>query len=277
MVSLFASTRQVYRKCGFDLAGSEILYEADLSSVPDRTDAAFEALDPRDPRIADAYRRKAAAGAGLLRREAVHWLELLRPPTDGLAAYGTGGRDLEAYVILDTRDPTCLEVRDWHAASGNAASALLAFLGRFRSVYPIARWHGGPQDDLVDAMPDKGWRLVHQEEWLARVVNPKAALQARRYLPEQATLGIRVLGSDGGCTARLTLEVADGAGRVEDGQPPERLPTVTVQEAAFASLLTGFRSATVLERRGVLSGDAQALRTCDLVFLGPPPWVAEHF
>jgi predicted acetyltransferase len=219
MVSLFASARPVYRKCGFELAGSEMVYEADLSAVPLRSEAAFAAIDPRDPRIAAAYRRRAAIEAGLIRRGAVHWSELLRPPVDGLAAYGVGGGDLDAYVVLDAQDEACLQVRDWFAADGAAATALLAFLGRFRSVYPVARWHGGPRDDLVGAMPDKGWRLVHQEDWLASILDPRAALVARRYLPERATLGRRLEGE----------------------------------------------------------ADDRALRTCDLAFAGPAPWVAEHF
>lgn len=276
MVSLFASARPVYRKCGFELAGSEMVYEADLSVVPVRSDAAFEALDPRDPRILAAYRRKALAGAGLITREAVHWAELLRPPTDGLATFGFGGADLDAYVILDAQGEACLQVRDWFAADGAAATAILAFLGRFRSVYPVTRWHGGPQDDLAGAMPDKGWRLVHQEEWLANVVEPAAALAARRYLPERATLAIRLTGPEGANAAPLILDIEDGTGRVTEGGR-EGLPTVTVQRAAFARLFTGFRSATALARQGVLSGDDRALRTCDLAFAGPAPWVAEHF
>lgn len=276
MVSLFASARPVYRTCGFELAGSEIVYEADLSTVPARTEATFEALDPRDPRIAAAYRRKVAIGAGLLTRGALHWSELLRPPTDALAAFGLGGSDLEAYVILDAHDPSCLHVRDWHAATGAAATAVLAFLGQFRSVYPVARWHGGPQDDLVSAMPDKGWRLVHQEEWLANVVDPRAALAARRYLPEGMTLGLRLVKPDGSQAASLVLDIEGGVGRVGE-EDTRGIPTVSVQQAAFASLFTGFRSATALSRQGLLSGGERALRTCDLAFAGPTPWVAEHF
>ncbi len=275
MVSLFASARPVYRKCGFELAGSEMVFEADLSAVPTRTDTAFQALDLRDPRIASAYRRKAAAGAGLIRREAVHWSELLRPPLDGLAAFGAGRDDLDAYVIIEAQGERCLQVRDWFAVNGAAAAAVLAFLGQFRSVYPIARWHGGPQDDLVGAMPDKGWRLVHQEDWLANVVDPKAALAARRYLPERAALGLQVEGADEGAVTS-TLEIEDGIGRLSDGLNGG-IPAVAVQRAAFASLFTGYRSATALARQGVLVDDDRALRTCDLVFAGPAPWVAEHF
>lgn len=275
VVSLFASARPVYRKCGFELAGSEVIYEADLAAVPSAA-AAFEPLDPRDPRIVGAYARKAAAGAGLVARGAVHWDELLREPAGAVAAYGLGEDALDAYVILDARDPGCLDVRDWHAADGAAARAVLAFLGRFRSVYPMARWHGAPQDDLAGAMPDKGWRVVHQEEWLARVVDPVAALEARRYLPERATVGLRLLGADGAEVMGLRLEIEEGRGRVVEGARDGE-PTASLPLAAMGSLLTGFRSASALARRGDLFGDERALRACDLAFAGPAPWVGEHF
>ncbi|MBP1806941.1 GNAT family N-acetyltransferase [Rubellimicrobium aerolatum] len=274
VVSLFASARPVYRKCGFELAGSEVVYEADLSALP-QASATFEPMDPRDPRIAAAYARKAVVGAGLIERSASHWDELLREPKGAVAAYGLGGDRLDAYLILDTRDPACLDIRDWHAADGASARALLAFLGRFRSVYPIARWHGAPQDDLVGAMPDKGWRLVHQEEWLLRVLDPVAALGARRYLPARAAVGLRLLAADGSDLTSLRLEIEDGRGQVMKGSGKE--PTVSLTLAALGSLLTGFRSATVLARRGDLTGDERALRACDLAFAGPAPWVAEHF
>lgn len=274
VVSLFASARPVYRKCGFELSGSEVVYEADLAAVP-QASASFEPIDPRDPRIAAAYVRKAAAGAGLIERSALHWNELLREPADAVAAYGLGGDELDAYVILDTRDPACLDIRDWQAADGASAKAVLAFLGRFQSVYPVARWHGAPQDDLVGAMPDKGWRLVHQEEWLLRVLDPAAALSARRYLPGQAAVGLRLLGADGSDLKSLRLEIEDGRGQVVEGSGAG--PTVSLTLPALGSLLTGFRSATALARRGDLKGDERALRACDLAFAGPAPWVAEHF
>lgn len=275
VVSLFASARPVYRKCGFELAGHEVVYEANLGAVPQgRGD--FEPLDPRDPRIAAAYACKAAAGAGLIERGAAHWNELLRDPMGAVAAYASGDTELDAYVILDAGDERCLAVRDWHARDGAAARAILAFLGRFRSVYPVVRWHGAPLGcDLVGAMPDKGWRLIHQEEWLLRVLDPAAALAARRYLPERASLGLRLLRDDGSEALALGLDVEDGVGRVAEGVGSR--PVVSLPLAALGSLLTGFRSATALARRGDLVGDHRALRACDLAFAGPAPWVAEHF
>lgn len=275
MASLFASARPVYRKCGFELAGSEIVYEAATAALPTKSAVAFTSLPVDDRRITEAYSRKAEPEAGLLRRADVHWKELTRAPCDCLAAYGAGGGELDAYVILDASEPERLLVRDWHAADGRMAEALLCFLGRFRSVYPKVTWHGGPQDDLVAAMPDKGWRLAHQEEWLARILDPVAALRERGYAPGTAKLGLRI-GAPGGEPQEVRLELSSGSAEASPGDTAD-LPTVTVGESDFASLFTGFRSASKLARRGVLAGSAEAVQLCDRVFAGPQPWVAEHF
>ena len=192
MVSLFGSARPVYRKCEFELAGSEIVYEAASTALPTKTDADFFQLQPDDERIRRAYAEKVKSEAGLLRRSDAHRSELLKAPTDGLAAFAAGSDHLHAYIVLDAADTDVLQFRDWHAENGAMATALLAFVGRFRSVYPEVRWHGGPHDDLVAAMPDKGWHLAHQEEWMARILDPERALERRGYGIESAALGIRI-------------------------------------------------------------------------------------
>jgi len=278
LVTLFASARPVYRKCGFELAGAEIVYEADTAALPAKTSVTFFALPLSDERIAVAYASKRRVETGLLGRAEAHWQELLREPRHALAAYGLGtaqGGLLDAYVIVDSSDPAVLDVRDWYAANGGMAEALLCFLSRFASVYPKVRWHGGPQDDLIAAMPDKGWRLFHQEEWLACIVEPALALERRGYLLRDASLGLRILDLKGG-DLELSLELSSGAVRVSQGVR-RAMPTVAVERPFFASLFTGFSSASQLSRRGSLSGPSDAVQLCDLVFAGPRPWVAEHF
>ena len=275
MVSLFASARPVYRKCGFELAGSEIVYEAETAALPVRTAIDFFQLQSGDPRLPQAYAKKKRNEAGLIGRADVHWKELFRQPADALAVYGAGDPDnLQAYVIVDASNSDMLEIRDWHADDGAMAEALLSFIGRFRSVYPKARWHGGPQDELVAAMPDKGWRLAHQEEWLARILDPVAALESRGYRETNASFNLRIADTAG--DADLHLDLRKGAMRVS-AAAKDGLPLVSVTGAFFASLFTGFSPASRLMRRGRLLGSPETVQLCDRVFAGPSPWVAEHF
>ncbi|TIP08834.1 MAG: GNAT family N-acetyltransferase [Mesorhizobium sp.] len=266
IASLFASTRPVYRRSGFELAGHEIVYEAETANLPAASKLAFERVELDDPRIARAYAEKTTREAGLLARCPAHWNELRRKPTDALAAYLAEG----AYLILDMGDEARLDIRDWYAGSPEAAQGLLSFLARFRSVYPVVRWHGGPQDDLVAAMPDKGWRLAHQEEWLASVLDPATALKQRGYHVRDARLALRI------GQAALEIEIRAGTVEVREATVPSG-PTVALQAPAFVQLFTGFRSASKLAQYGQVAGDAADIILCDQLFAGPPPWVAEHF
>ncbi|MBZ9861921.1 enhanced intracellular survival protein Eis [Mesorhizobium sp. CA12] len=268
IATLFASTRPVYRKAGFELAGHEIVYEAATAALPSASRLAFDRIELDDSRLAGAYVAKTLGESGLLARAAAHWNELRRAPTDSLAAYLAEGE--AAYLILDMADKTCLTVRDWSAASPEAAQGLLSFLARFRSVYPAVRWHGAPQDDLVAAIPDKGWRLARQEEWLLRVLDPATALRQRGYHVDEAKLALRI------GDISLEIEIREGAAEVREGADLCG-PAVRMDAPAFVQLFTGFRSASKLAQYGLVAGDSADIRRCDQLFAGPPPWVAEHF
>ena len=274
MVTLFASARPVYRTSGFELAGSEIIYEAETAALPTRTDLVFRRVETDDPRLHEAYHVRTIFEAGLLDRSPGHWNELLRAPRHALEAFGVGDEALSAYVIVDASDEGCLTVRDWYAPTGAAASGVLCFLGRFRSVFSKVRWHGGPHDDLVSAMPDKGWRLAHQEEWLARILDPVAALQARGYAVRDAVLGLSFTDADMQAS-NLVLEISEGMPRVRREKAPG-VPTLTLAAATFVSLFTGFRSASRMARQGLIETSTEGMHIGDLVFSGPPPWLAEH-
>lgn len=274
MVTLFASARPVYRKCGFDLAGIEMIYEAEASAFPTKTDTVFRRIAIDDPLLLQAYDAKTSGEAGLLDRTERHWKEIRRAPCHALEAYAAGDGPLSAYAMVDASDPRCLTIRDWYAATGAEATGLLAFFSRFRSVYPIVRWHGGPHDDLVAAMPDKGWRLAHQEDWLARILDPLAALARRGYQAQDGRLGFSIAQRDGR-RSDLVLEISAGMPHVREGSAGDA-PRLTLAASTFGTLFTGFRSASRLRRQGLIETGAEGARLADLVFGGPAPWLAEH-
>lgn len=271
LATLFASTRPVYRRADFALAGLEMIYEAETLALPRvrgggfarmQGEAALEAIEP-------LYQQRCVDDAGPLHRSPAHWANLL---AGNAAIFVSTVAAAPGYLVLDTSDVDCLMVRDWVALNGMAAAHLLTFLGTFSSVYPRVRWHGSPQDALVFALPDKGWRLVHQEEWLARVLDPAAVLQARGYAADGA-LGIDLVSTE--TENRLALTVRDRQGICTPRQAG--LPTIRIAIGDFGTLLTGHRSASFLARAGVLRGDPTAIRLCETLLAGPAPWVGEHF
>lgn len=273
MTTLFASARPVYRKAGYELAGSEIIYEAETAALPTRLkDIGFTAIDGDiAQRLREAAPARGSIHNGLLDRAPSHWRELLRAPRHALAAYAVDGDAGRGYALIDTADENCLNLRDWHARDGGAAEAILAFLSGFRSVYPKLRWHGAPNDDLIFAMPDKGWKLLHQEDFMAKLLDPRRALAARGYACPEAQLDFTLRG-DG--ETRFGLSIANGKATVA---APHGGDNVTLKEIDLAPLFTGYRSASFLARAGRLEGNAAAITLCDQILAGPAPWSAEHF
>jgi predicted acetyltransferase len=277
MVTLFASTRPAYRKAGFGFGGHEIVFEAQTQSLPTSSSLRFSHVDLDDPRLREAYENKAREGNGLLARTAAHWKELLREPKHALAAYvhvSTGG-DFLAYGIVDTSDKSHLLLRDWYAGSQELAVALLAFISRFRSVFPLVRWHGSLVDRLILALPDKGWTFAVCEEWMAQILDPISALTERGYKIASTDVCL-VIRENETEDAALTLSVRNHVGHVTTGLTPG-LPKIVVERRGLAGLFTGLYPPTELARLGMAIGDAGALYSCDAVFSGPSPWVAEHF
>jgi predicted acetyltransferase len=271
LATLFASTRPVYRRAGFALAGLEMVYEAETLALPRARDTGFVRMQGEEAMasVAALYQQRCEEDTGLLQRSPARWANLL---TGGPSIYISTVTDAPGYLVLDTSDADCLVVRDWVARNGKAATHLLSLLGTFSSVYPRVRWHGSPHDVLVYAMPDKGWRLLHQEEWLARVLDPVRVLAERGYAADGA-LAIKLASPEG--DVRLALDIRGGEGTCVRGDSD--LPAIRIALSQFGTLLTGHRSARFLERAGVLTGDAAAIRLCETLFAGPAPWVGEHF
>ncbi|WP_275787574.1 GNAT family N-acetyltransferase [Pararhizobium gei] len=277
VASLFASTRPLYRRFGFELAGSEIIYEADTSElykIKDKFQCRRAVGDDIVSAIAPIYGKQCLAEAGVLARGPAHWNVLLQAAgnENSTFIFEKDGEDV-GYIVLDTGNPECLVLRDWAALSGASARQMLKFLGTFSTVYPHVRWHGAPQDALVFAMPDKGWRLVHQEEFLMRVLSPQKALVARGYECAPANLRLDIIGDRK--IHALLLSVQDGIATCED--VAKGTPDITIGLAQFATLFSGFRSARFLAKAGWINGDSTAIRRCDDIFSGPAPWVGEHF
>ncbi|MCQ4633027.1 GNAT family N-acetyltransferase [Shinella sp. CPCC 100929] len=273
LASLFASTRPVYRRSGFNLAGHEMIYEAQTAEfykirqdIRVRRIPLAEAQAVLDP----IYRRACRNEAGLLDRNDAHWNARLDETTYIPSVFVLG--DDEGYVVIETPSEDVLEIRDWAALNGAAARQILKFIGTFSTVYRTVRWHGAPQDALVFAMPDKGWSQVHQEEFLMRVLDPIAALNARGYACDDGNLTLTIEGDE---PQVLHLALRDGKASCTPGRGEG--PSLSIEAAQLPSLFSGFRSASFLHRAGHVDGDPEAVVLADRIFAGPPPWVAEHF
>ncbi|EJJ28125.1 GNAT family N-acetyltransferase [Rhizobium sp. CF142] len=272
IASLFASSRPVYRKAGFNLAGSEIIYEAETAQLYRvREEAASTRLDLEKVGVLrDIYDRSCRIDAGRLDRSDAHWNCLLDRSSSIPSAFVFGQND--GYVLLDTADPDCLVLRDYASLNGSASRQILKFLGSFSTVYPRVRWHGAPHDPLIFALPDKGWHLTHQEEFLLKLLDPAEALSRRGYACADMHFSLEIHGQD---IEHLSVSIVDGIASVN--QDRHAAMTVSIAAIQLPSLYTGFRSAAFLRHAGGLDGPDEAIMMLDRAFAGPAPWVGEHF
>ncbi|WP_088938043.1 GNAT family N-acetyltransferase [Rhizobium sp. N122] len=274
LASLFASTRPVYRRAGFNLAGHEMVYEAETSElykVRQELRSRRVPLDGARNVLEPIYRAACVGQSGLLDRNDAHWNAHFNTAASVPSVFVFG--DDEGYAVLDTSKPGLIEIRDWAAINGAAARQILKFVGTFSTAFEKTRWHGAPQDALVFAMPDKGWRLVHQEEFLIRVLDPALALSARGYACADTECTLAV---DGGVGGAHRISIGSGRATCAPGAI-DGDKVLSVQASNLASLYSGFRSASFLHRAGVADGDPETVALADKVFAGPSPWVAEHF
>lgn len=281
--TLFATTQQLYRKVGYELAGTRHLYELPLSALPRaQRRLPLTPVDMSDPSVFFALNdRRAARTAGHLLRTAGLWERLTTVPDHTVYGYLLGPDDEpEGYVIYhqptDWTPPRRLTIRDVVTETSAAMETFWGMIHDHRSIIDSVRWYGPANDPLLMGTAEGAFEVIDPEFWMTRIVNVTAALQERGY-PDaiNAELHLDVKGDDilPANNARLVLSVSGGRAEVTTGGEGH----LAVDIATLAPLFTGLFPATQLAIAGRLSGPADTLLTADQVFAGPEPWMPEGF
>lgn len=284
MMTLYASAPAVYRKMGFERAGKTLAYKA--KTAPMATSGApsgrFEAIDHEAAETIDLLAGIRSAWlpltCGPFERGDFIWKCLLNPHDKKTDLYvwrseeGTPG----GYAILH-HTARKLEVADLCVPTGEAASAMLDFLGGFRAIHSEIAWNGGLVDPLIMAMNDRWWETIRHEHWFCRIVDVEGALASRGYAKSIAgTLSLAIndpilyRNSD-----TFSIDVSDGRASVSRRNTADGSLHLTVQ--SLVPLFTGLLSASRLAAMGRLTGPRDAIATADLLFSGPTPWMEESF
>jgi predicted acetyltransferase len=268
--------------------GSWTLYEARAEHLPKQT-APYRGRpvsldDPAE--LAEVYRLVAPSRHGALDRGERFWRQLaLRTKDKTTAAFVLDGPDGPAgwaVATLEFRpDPapfqTRVEVADLGCLPG-ADAALFALFAGYASMNGMVTWSGpDPDPAALYALRDRFARLTDRWHWMLRVVDLRAALQARPW-PAGVTGRVDFLVDDPLCpwnSGSWRLELAGGQGRVE---PAPADPAAEADIRGLASLFTGFAGPDDLLRAGLLSGfDPTALDLLRAAFASPRPWTAEVY
>ena len=289
LVTLTPSTFPFYRGAGFEVAGAWTVYEANAEHLP-RSTAPYRARpvsldDPAE--LAAVYARVAPSRHGALDRGERFWRQLARRVKDKTTAAfvldGPDGPAGWAVATLEFRDhpapfQTRVEIADWGCLPG-ADAALFALFAGYASMNGMVAWSGpDPDPAALYALSDRFARLTDRWHWMLRLVDLRAALQARPW-PSGVAGQVTFRVEDPACpwnTGTWRLELSAGQGRLD--QVPAAPGTATADIRGLASLFTGFAGPDDLIRAGLLGGfDPAAVDLLRAAFASPRPWTAEFY
>jgi len=268
LAALYPSTYGLYRKVGYETAGTRVERKIRTDRIGIRADG----MPVRVATDADIRALTTPRHGSLVRSEGL-WQRLLHPLAGRVQAYIVG--DDEGWVAVWQEDPGAhfaWKVRDWQARTPAAARRLWALLASGSTMADTAHWPGPPNDLMESLLPEVGATVAKCERTMLRIVDLPGAIAARGWATDGvATVAVTddVLPENAGAW-RIVVE--GGAGRAErlDGKAASSLDI-----RALAPLYSGFHSAVDLASVGMLVGDTLAL---DRLFATrTSPWMADNF
>jgi predicted acetyltransferase len=288
---LYPATQILYRKVGYEQAGSYCRWEFPLSSIQIQTRSAKPLSFGQSHSIhrvntdnysifEDIYTRQAQIDNGNLARHQAIWQRILESEKEqAVYAYLIGsGNEPEGYIIFTQErgeKESAIEIRDWAILTAEAAKCIWTFLADHRSQINKVYWQGSPANPFLLLLPEQTTKIVWQRIWMLRIINVPLALSKRGYpMGIEAELHLEV--KDNLLEAnnnKFTLQVSGGRGEVCLGGRG----TFQIDIRGLAPLYTGFLSPRQLQQLGFLNATPEALDTSTLLFSGDRPWMADFF
>ena len=278
--TLYPATQPVYRRVGYELAGSYLNWSvsSELIDTRDR-ELDIELTDDRATFV-DLYSARARTTHGNLDRSEWYWDRVLEPPKTTQHRYVVKGPDgPEGYVLFTQPTPSGwkydLALRDVVALTPRAARRLWTFFADHRSFAAKVKWTGPAGDPFTLALREQSWDLDRSWSWMLRIVDVERALTERGYaatLETELTLAIvdDLLPAN---NATFTLGVSGGKGSVSrDGKSD-----LKIDIRGLAPLYTSFMTADDLKVAGYIEGPDEALSRATAIFAGGAPWLADSF
>ena len=290
---LFPATLRIYRSLGWELAGSRYRIKVPVRSLASLAppDPEIPAL-PGEPQGQVKVRRAGPDDAGeviaVLRavyaaarecgptvRDPEGFRRLLAQPdlfaylaSDGFLGYGWHGGGHDEIMV-----------RALAAASAGTSRALWGIVASHTSVTRLVHAISGPADPVGWLLGERDVSLSRDEQWMLRVLDPAAAVEARGFpATAQAAVPLRLADPDlPGNAGRYMLEVADGRGALSaaDGQTAQAARSrddepVGFGPRGFAALYAGVPMATVRAAGLAAGGDPRSDGMLDAVFAAQP-------
>jgi predicted acetyltransferase len=228
----------------------------------------------------EIYTGFAREGTGMMDHTGPLWdgTDLLADWNGTTVAVGAGG--VLGYATWDRTGgydaSGRIEVGNLIAVTADAATALLAMLGRWASVAPTLVFRQGGADPLplLTALGVQG-RVERRQPWMLRLVDVAGAVAARGWSPFlKGTVDIAL--ADPECpwnSGQYRLVLDGGEGRWEPGGSGR----VRVTPRGLAAWYAGAASPGVLRRAGLLDGPDDHDAFLAVATAGPEPTLLDYF
>ncbi len=283
--TLFPATQPIYRRPGFEQAGVRLRYQLSTRGI----DARDRTLDVRPiekadhPSLVELYTERARRTAGNLDRNAWAWQRILDPPPWAKPGYGylaARAGQPEGYIVFSQKPGEHphnneLEVADFVVLTADAGRRLLTLLADHRSMAEWVSWNGAPADPISYLLAEQHLTIKDRIDWMLRIVDIRAALEARGY-PAGLNTELHLKVADdllARNNQRYVLEIADSKAEVHEGGRGE----LGIDIRGLASLYTGHLSPAELRATGYLEASDEVLATAAATFAGPAPWMSDIF
>ena len=289
--TLFPATVPLYRRAGYEYAGTWTLYAAGARHLPHDWPGGYLArpgpADDPAP-LQERFARLAPLRNGQVERDTAWWLQDLladlgHGPPQVFLIDGPDGPDGWAILKLSeqvtgTDVAVTVQVIDWDAATEGGWRSLLALAAGFASLDATVNWKGPEPEPLALLLREQDIRQIRQQRWMLRVVDVPTAFSARAYPARLAgRLTIRV--EDRVCPwvdGTWSIEVEQGEGKAARVVEEEGAARTTA--GGLAALFAGYLEPRRLAELGLVQGlTAADFEFLEAVHAGPRPWSPDFY
>ncbi|MFN8178782.1 MAG: GNAT family N-acetyltransferase [bacterium] len=280
--TLYPAKQTLYRRVGWEVTGARWELSVNARDIDATSrELSVRAAGPSDmPAVEEVYGRSIRGQTGPIERPDYMWRRIVDPPKKDVSGFVIDGPSgVEGYVFLRVARTEGLRqeltVLDCAAVTPKAAQRLLSFLADHDSLADRVVWFGSPAMPLVGFLAEYVWKARVYYPWMVRILDAKAALEARGY-----PLGLRaelhfdltdpLLPENAG---RFVLEVADGTGKTRSGGRG----AIRAHVRGLAAIYGGWSTPDSAKALGLLDGEDADLAAAAAVFAGPVPWMSDMF
>ena len=282
---LFPATTRLYRKLGWEHAGSYTRYRVaawQAMPVGPRAAAMRPATDDDWPAIHACHERASERTTAVAVRGDDVW-ELRRGATYRYVLDGDDPGTVDAYLLFDhQRVPDdwrfTLEIHDWAATTPAGMRAVVGLVASHGSLGRDATFLGGRPEPWSLLIGEQDVTVDGAMYWMARGLDLARAVDQRGFPPglsgaAMLTVQDPLLPATAG---PWRLEIKDGRGTLTHA-PGDGAGNVRLDVRAVGPLYTGFRDPPQLALAGLVDGPPDELAFLSAAFAGPPPTLLDFF